>query len=51
MVMVVQPGERNTFDQRGIEYALHDLGIKVVRKTLKEIFMESVIDDSNELLM
>lgn len=36
VLFVVQPGERNCFDQRHVEYALLDLGIKSYRVTLEE---------------
>lgn len=38
VVMIVQPGEKNAFDQRWIEYQLAKLhGIKLLRKTLLEM--------------
>lgn len=37
-MMVVQPGEKNIFDQRHIENVLFDLfNIRVIRKTLKQV--------------
>lgn len=38
VLFVVQPGERNAFDQRALEYALADRhGVKAIRLTLSEL--------------
>ena len=51
VMMVVQPGERNTFDQRGIEYALfQEYGVKMVRRTLAQIADQGKLGDGNRLL-
>jgi len=47
VLFVVQEGERNFADQRWLEYALWERsGIKVIRKSLREIQSEGVLDDS-----
>ncbi|KAJ3217057.1 hypothetical protein HK099_005613 [Clydaea vesicula] len=39
VMMIVQPNERNSFDQRQIEYKLNEkYGVQLIRKTLKEVF-------------
>ncbi|KAJ3032877.1 hypothetical protein HDV00_007011 [Rhizophlyctis rosea] len=44
-VMVVQPGERNAFDQRWIEYQLfQNHGVKLIRKSLAEIQAEGKLE-------
>ncbi|KAJ3381817.1 hypothetical protein HDU92_005110 [Lobulomyces angularis] len=48
VLMVVQPNEWNMFDQRGIEFKLlNKYGIKMMRKSLTEIFNEGKIADGN----
>lgn len=37
MLFVVQPGERNVFDQRGLEYELGAKGVRVLRRTFAEL--------------
>ncbi|KAI9204173.1 glutathione synthase [Polychytrium aggregatum] len=53
VVMVVQPGERNAFDQRWIEYTLFKVHhIKLVRKTLAEIDSEgTLVGDERTLVI
>ncbi|KAI9017774.1 glutathione synthase [Gaertneriomyces semiglobifer] len=44
-VMVVQPGERNAFDQRWIEYKLFDqYGVPLLRKSLAEILEQGRLE-------
>ncbi|KAJ3049283.1 hypothetical protein HK097_009708 [Rhizophlyctis rosea] len=44
-VMVVQPGERNAFDQRWIEYTLFkNHGVKLIRKSLDEIQVQAKLE-------
>lgn len=51
VVMVVQPGETNSCDQRDLEFLLNaKYGIKLVRKTLKELANCSQ-SDAKELLL
>ncbi|KAI9146467.1 glutathione synthase [Paraphysoderma sedebokerense] len=50
-MIVVQPGERNAFDQRWIEYQLLDgHGVKLIRRTLSEIDKTSRIDPNTNAL-
>lgn len=37
VLFVVQPGERNVFDQRGLEYILSSKGVRVIRMTFAEL--------------
>ena len=51
VMMVVQPGETNVFDQRWIEQQLFQRhGIRLIRKTLLEI-CSGTLNDSNELVI
>lgn len=51
VVMVVQPGETNSVDQRDLEFALKSIhGIRLVRRTLKEL-SECQHNDSGELVV
>ncbi|KAG0243011.1 hypothetical protein BGX31_011327 [Mortierella sp. GBA43] len=51
VMMVVQPGERNSFDQRWIEYnLLKNHGIVLVRKTLAEIAEHGRLDPTTKAL-
>lgn len=46
VVMVVQPNERNVFDQRHLEFKLmENHGIKLVRQTLLELSNAKLVDD------
>lgn len=46
VLFIVQPGERNCFDQRHIEYALLEkYNIKSIRLTLEEIELKTTIND------
>lgn len=48
IVMVVQPGDRNSFDQKGLEYSLWEsYGIVVHRLTLADIIMNCVLIDNH----
>ncbi|ODQ77281.1 hypothetical protein BABINDRAFT_41735 [Babjeviella inositovora NRRL Y-12698] len=49
VLVVVQPGERNVFDQRHIEYSLLKRGIKSVRMTLGEITTKTTVDAARKL--
>ncbi|KAJ3358378.1 hypothetical protein GGF32_000480 [Allomyces javanicus] len=52
VVMVVQPGERNAFDQRWLEYELIDsFGIKLVRRTLAELHSGAQLDKDRRLFI
>lgn len=53
VLFVVQNAERNRFDQRHIEYQLSlSHGIRVLRKTLSQIFHQAtLVGDNNELMM
>ncbi|KAK6203062.1 glutathione synthetase [Scheffersomyces amazonensis] len=47
ILFIVQPGERNCFDQRHIEYALiNDHNIKSYRLTLEEVSSQTTIKDN-----
>ncbi|KFH64435.1 glutathione synthetase [Podila verticillata NRRL 6337] len=51
VMMVVQPGERNAFDQRWIEYnLLKKHGIVLIRKTLAEIADHGRLDPTTKAL-
>ena len=46
VVMVVQPGERNAFDQHWLAVALWEQhGVRVVRRTLREIHDRGHVDE------
>ncbi|KAF9202444.1 hypothetical protein BGZ49_007404 [Haplosporangium sp. Z 27] len=50
-MMVVQPGERNAFDQRWIEYnLLKNHGVVLIRKTLAEIAEHGRLDPKTKAL-
>ena len=50
VVMVVQPGERNAFDQQWLQVALwQEHGVRVARKTLRQIATESEHNDQGTL--
>lgn len=52
VVMIVQPNERNAFDQRWIEYNLFEKhGVKLIRKTLAEIQQEATLEGPDKKLM
>jgi len=52
VLMIVQPMERNAFDQRWIEYNLYEKhGIKLIRKTLSEIEKEGILDGPDKKLI
>ncbi|KAI9492816.1 glutathione synthase [Zychaea mexicana] len=51
VMMVVQPGERNAFDQRWIEYELLEShGIRLLRRTLEEIEDSGKLDAKSKTL-
>ncbi|KAF9585047.1 hypothetical protein BGW38_004109 [Lunasporangiospora selenospora] len=50
VMMVVQPGERNAFDQRWIEYNLLKHGIVLIRKTMAEIADQGRLDPKTRAL-
>lgn len=52
MAFVVQPGERNAADQRGLEYALlADHGIEVTRVTLRDLAERCEVQTDGALLL
>ncbi|KAJ1303065.1 hypothetical protein OPQ81_011266 [Rhizoctonia solani] len=52
ILFVVQPNERNMFDQRWLEYELLDkYGIHVIRHTLETLSTSTTLDDSSNLLV
>ncbi|CAO3701095.1 hypothetical protein CU097_013523 [Rhizopus azygosporus] len=52
IVMVVQPGERNAFDQRWIEYILQEKhGISLMRLTLEDIYSRATLSPENKGLI
>ena len=52
IVMVVQPGERNSFDQRLLEYAVwREHRIPMLRKSLLEIQQHAQTNDSRALVI
>ncbi|KAF8941257.1 hypothetical protein BGZ58_000542 [Dissophora ornata] len=51
VMMVVQPGERNAFDQRYIEYnLLKNHGVVLIRKTLAEVAEQGRLDPQTKAL-
>ncbi|CAG7852736.1 Glutathione synthetase {ECO:0000256/PIRNR:PIRNR001558} Short=GSH-S {ECO:0000256/PIRNR:PIRNR001558}; {ECO:0000256/PIRNR:PIRNR001558} [Serendipita indica DSM 11827] len=51
ILFVVQPNERNVFDQRPLEYALlHQHGIHVLRRTFDELALATVSEDDGRRL-
>ncbi|KAI8142421.1 glutathione synthase [Fennellomyces sp. T-0311] len=51
VIMVVQPGERNAFDQRWIEYELLEThGIRLLRRTFEEIQDRGELDSKSKAL-
>ncbi|KAF8942994.1 hypothetical protein BGZ47_005931 [Haplosporangium gracile] len=51
VMMVVQPGERNAFDQRWIEYnLLNKHGVVLIRKTLAEVADQGRLDPKTKAL-
>jgi len=52
VLMIVQPNERNAFDQRWIEYNLFEKhGIKLIRKSLTEIQQEATLEGPERKLI
>ncbi|PVF93063.1 glutathione synthase [Serendipita vermifera] len=52
ILFVIQPNERNVFDQRFLEYELLERhGIRVIRCTFEEIAQEAVPDKENRKLL
>jgi len=52
VVMIVQPNERNAFDQRWIEYNLFEKhGVKLIRKSLAEIQQEATLEGPDKKLI
>jgi glutathione synthase len=47
MLMVVQPNERNRFDQRLLEYRLRERGIRTVRWSLERVGREAVLREGH----
>jgi hypothetical protein len=46
VVMVVQPGERNVFDQKFNEYTLwNSFGVRTIRCTLSELAKAAIVND------
>jgi glutathione synthase len=50
VAMVVQPGERNRFDQRLLEFQLRDRGMEVLRVELEAIARNGVLRDGHLIL-
>ena len=51
ILFVVQPGERNVFDQRWLEYELLETyGIHSIRQTFEELLTSSSVDASSSVL-
>lgn len=47
VLVIVQPNERNCFDQRHLEYALlSDHGVKLVRMTLEEVMKSTTVRET-----
>eukprot|EP01132_Coremiostelium_polycephalum_P008574 gene8574-10547_t len=52
VMMIVQDGERNIFDQKFIEYNLwNDHGVRMIRKTLREVNDGAKLDGSGKLVI
>ncbi|TKY88154.1 hypothetical protein EX895_002864 [Sporisorium graminicola] len=51
VLFVVQEGERNAFDQRPLEHALQDRGIRVVRQCFNEIAARMSSDEKRALFL
>ncbi|KAG1473679.1 hypothetical protein G6F56_000822 [Rhizopus delemar] len=52
IVMIVQPGERNVFDQRWIEYDLQERhGILLMRLSLEDIYSRATLSPQNKGLL
>ena len=52
VVMVVQPDERNSYDQRGLEYALWERHhIPMLRKSMHDIQTSAVFRDDKALVI
>ncbi|KAK5583577.1 hypothetical protein RB653_005174 [Dictyostelium firmibasis] len=48
VLMIIQDGERNIYDQKGIEFQLwSNHGIKLIRRTMKEINERGKLDEEN----
>ncbi|EGC34001.1 hypothetical protein DICPUDRAFT_153877 [Dictyostelium purpureum] len=48
VMMIIQDGEKNIFDQKGLEWILWDkYKIKLIRRTLKEINERAVVNNSD----
>ncbi|KAG6820122.1 hypothetical protein H0H93_005128 [Arthromyces matolae] len=51
ILFVVQPGERNVFDQRPLEYELLERhGIHAIRQTFDELAQSATLDSTNRVL-
>ncbi|RCH99452.1 hypothetical protein CU098_009412 [Rhizopus stolonifer] len=52
VAMIIQPGERNAFDQRWIEYALlENHGVPLVRLSLEDIATRAKLDTNTKALL
>jgi glutathione synthase len=52
ILFVVQPGERNVFDQRWLEYELLEThGIHSIRQTFEDLLTSSSVDASSSILL
>ncbi|KAL9976349.1 hypothetical protein ACROYT_G013641 [Oculina patagonica] len=53
IMFVVQPGEVNVYDQRLLEYRIHERngGIKVIRRSLNDIFNDGKTDNEKSLFV
>ncbi|KJE96528.1 glutathione synthetase [Capsaspora owczarzaki ATCC 30864] len=51
IMMVVQPGEHNSYDQRWMEHTLWErYHVKMIRQTLTEIYTYAILDDVEKAL-
>ncbi|SAL99036.1 hypothetical protein [Absidia glauca] len=52
VMMIVQPGERNAFDQRWIEYSLLEKhGVRLVRRSLAQVMSNGTLDPVTKALI
>ena len=52
VIMVVQPGERNAFDQRHVEYTLRNRhNVRMRRYSLKQILEKGSLNDAKQLVV
>lgn len=52
VMMIVQPGERNAYDQQWLQHQLWTVHrIKTVRKTLREVYEQGKLSSDNDLIV